>query len=105
MDDDESIKMEAGIALSTDNRTPKKGMEEFVVQHAECKEQDEESEVEYEEDFEEEESDLKKGKGHGIIRIPELDSSINNFQSKIYSVYSSFDDTMMTTSVASSSDL
>jgi len=88
-----------------------KEVEEFSVSHTECKEEDEESEVEYEEDFEEEpevdQMDERRGdsKTRAVFRLPELDSSINNFQSKVYSVYSSFDDTLMTHSVASSSDL
>merc|ERR1712013_751761 len=46
-----------------------------------------------------------KARAREILRIPDVDASINNFQSKVYSVYSSFDDTLMTHSVASSSDL
>jgi len=90
---------------------PQKMVEEFAVKEVERKEEDEESEVEYEEDFEDPEQEEVASEAGGdskqraVFRLPELDSSINTFQSKLYSVYSSFDDTLMTHSVASSSDL
>jgi len=87
--------------------TPSKKSALFVAKRVERKEQDEDSEVDYEEDFEEpDEAEMGIAGGEpAVFRVPALDSSINNFQSKVYSVYSSFDDTLMTHSVASSSDL
>lgn len=100
-----SLKTKEETQMTSETAATQK-KEDFVVKQAECKEQDEESEMEYEEDFEEPEVEMGKGEtGRAVFRLPELDSSINNFQSKVYSVYSSFDDTMMTNSVASSSDL
>jgi len=40
-----------------------------------------------------------------ILRLPELDASINNFASKVYDVYSSFDESLMASSVVSTKDL
>ncbi len=95
---------------SDEHRAPDDEVEKVsAVKHEESKERDEESEEEYEEDFEETEQEMGGGGGsmkqRAVFRLPELDSSINNFQSKVYSVYSSFDDTLMSHSVASSSDL
>merc|ERR1712129_188400 len=55
-------------------------------------------------DDKKEENQQKESGDREQVRIPDLNASMNNFQSKIYSVYSSFDDTLMTTSVASTSD-
>merc|ERR1712129_97451 len=64
-----------------------------------------EHELQQKVDDKKEEKQQKDGNGdREQVRIPDLNASMNNFQSKIYSVYSSFDDTLMTTSVASSSD-
>eukprot|EP01083_Nonionella_stella_P004573 13261_1 len=86
----------------------------FVVACEESKENEDDNsndeEEEYEQDFENEsQSEAQESiadKKHDVLRIPDLDSSINNFESKVYSVYSSFDNdqSMLTTSVASSSD-
>merc|ERR1712013_465914 len=94
---------------------------EIETEAREEDEGDDSDDAEYEEDFEVEmETEMEpemasssnckvsppcKARAREILRIPGVDASINNFQSKIYSVYSSFDDTLMTHSVASSSDL
>merc|ERR1712228_962168 len=114
--DNENV-VELNIDDVVDNKvpiaTPNTSMnnEMFVVKHMESK-QDEEDDDDFEQEISEmeiieqevQEKANAKVKEKDVLRIPDLDASINGFQSRVYDVYSSFDDSLMTTSVASSSD-
>ena len=107
------------VPVATPNTSMNK--ETFVVkyveskQHEEKQQDDENRDSEYEDDFEiesehqqqqqQQQQIAESRNNRDVLRLPELDASINNFASKIYDIYSSFDESLMTNSVASSSDL
>eukprot|EP01084_Bolivina_argentea_P215949 366751_1 len=89
-----SEKIDDNIPIETPNTSMTQ--ETFVVKYAQSKQNEEENESEIQ---------LNDKDKKDISILPELDASINNFKSIVYSVYSSIDDTLKTNSDMNTSDV
>mmetsp|Transcript_51061 Transcript_51061/g.81343 ORF Transcript_51061/g.81343 Transcript_51061/m.81343 type:complete len:395 (-) Transcript_51061:97-1281(-) len=115
-----SFSAETFVVKYVNNKQESRDKEEDEKENDEEYDENEGEEIEYEEDFEvethaanekgsngkrESQKQEMRSRKRDVLRLPELDASINHFESQVYDVYSSFDESLMTNSVASSSDL